>query len=337
MSELDPIEPLLTAAPRREPPITWQVAGSLAIHLGLLGLLLWPAVRTSLEALPPTPIEVELVAVEEQPSSVPPPSSATESASSEAPAAEQTASGEPSSTEAASSQPEPSSAEPSASEPPPSAQPSDAPSSAVEPPPSAPSQPEPVAESSGQIAPVPILRPVVVPVGSGDQPATDTSSAEGGGVAELTAETGDVAAGDTGGSGEGADSPAVLGELHVAQTFYLAEILNSASMANAREALKGLPHDKRVSQTCNIEAIGQVGNAGRGFTPDAVIAEAFSKATIAGTELTANGAIFRSEQKWYALAFDCTLNDALTEVTSFSYRLGPDVTEIVTTAQQPSG
>lgn len=335
MSDLEPIEPLLTAAPRREPPITWQVAGSLAIHLGLLGLLLWPAVRTSLEALPPKPIEVELVAVEEQPSSLPPPPSTSDSVSSEVPASEQAASGEPSSAEAASSQAEPSAVEPSASEPPPSGQPSEAPSSAVESPP--PAQPEPAAESSGQTAPVPILRPVVVPVGSGDQPAADPSSAEGGGVAELTAETGDLAEGDTSGAGDSRDNPAVLGELHVAQTFYLAEILNSESMAKARDALEGLAHDKRVSQTCNIEAIGQVGNAGRGFAPDAVIAEAFSKATIAGTQLTANGAIFRSEQKWYALAFDCTLNDALTEVTSFSYRLGPDVTDLVTKAQQPGG
>ena len=92
----------------------------------------------------------------------------------------------------------------------------------------------------------------------------------------------------------------------------------------------GLPHDKRVSQTCNIEAIGQVANAGKGFNPDAVIIDAFSKSTISGTRLTAAGAIFRSEQKWYALAFDCTLNDDLTEVAAFTFRLGPDVTSLVT-------
>jgi hypothetical protein len=128
-----------------------------------------------------------------------------------------------------------------------------------------------------------------------------------------------------------------MGELNVAESFYLAEILGSARMANAREALDGLPPDKRLAQTCNIEAVGQVGSMGRGFAPDAVIAEAFSPAVISGTRLVANGAIFRSAEKWYALAFDCTLSGDLTAVTAFSFRLGPDVTSVVARAQQTGG
>jgi hypothetical protein len=165
-------------------------------------------------------------------------------------------------------------------------------------------------------------RPLSIAVGSRD----DASSAEGTGDLELTAETGDLAAGDTAGSAE-------LGELTVATTFYFAEILSAEAMANARESLATLPHDKRVAQTCNIEAVGQVGNAGRGFAPDAVIADALSKSLLEGTRVLAAGAIFRSEQKWYALWFDCTLSADLTEIAAFSFRIGPDVTALVTRAQ----
>ena len=59
------------------------------------------------------------------------------------------------------------------------------------------------------------------------------------------------------------------------------------------------------------------------------MAEAYARSEIAGTRLAASGAFFRSEERWYGVAFDCTLSDDLTSVTAFSYRLGADVTEAV--------
>jgi hypothetical protein len=314
--ELEPPDIVPARAPGRERSIAGWVAGSLLLHAGVLAFLLWPTLRGALDALPPAAIEVELVAPSEAPSAEP------SVPSSEAPSSEASASEEPSSAEPPPSQEQPSAA--ASSEPPPET------ASSAEPPP-APSEPPP--ESTTPVAPVPMSRPITVSVGATDAPSAEASSAEASGITELTAETGEVAAGDAA-AADGSDSPAAEGELHVAETFYLAEILGSASMARARDALETLPHDKRLSQTCNIEAVGQVGSAGRGFTPDAVIAEAFSKAAISGTRLVANGAIFRSAQKWYALAFDCTLNDDLSAVTAFTFRLGPDVTELVAKAQQ---
>ena len=310
------------SAPPRERPIVWQIGASLAIHLGVLGFLLWPALRTALEAMPPAAIEVELVPVSDAPSEEPPPSSAvSEPASSEPPISD-----EPST--------EPSQAPAEPSQAPASEQPSEAQSSAVEPPSAAPSS---AGTPPPPPPPTPMPRPITVTVGSGAETSADPASAEESGVTELTVETGDAAAGDAAAAGDGtADTPA-MGELNVAQNFYLAEILGSTSMANAREALETLPHDKRLSQTCNIEAVGQVGSMGRGFAPDAVIAEAFSPAIISGTRLVANGAIFRSQQQWFAFAFDCTLSEDLTAVTAFSFRLGPDVTDVVARAQQNGG
>jgi hypothetical protein len=120
-----------------------------------------------------------------------------------------------------------------------------------------------------------------------------------------------------------------LGALHSAKRFYLEAMLSAPSMARAREVLKTLPREKRLSQTCNIEAIAQIGNAGRGFVPDVVMADAYAKSVMAGTHYTASGAIFRSEEKWYGVAFECTLSDDLASVTAFSYRLGADVTDAV--------
>jgi hypothetical protein len=309
------------SAPPRERPIVWQIGASLAIHLGVLGFLLWPALRTALEAMPPAAIEVELVPVSDAPSEEPPLSSAvSEPASSEPPISD-----EPST--------EPSQAAAEPSQAPASEQPAEAQPSAVEPPSTAPSS----AGTPPPPPPTPMPRPITVTVGSGAETSADPASAEESSVTELTVETGDTAAGDAAAAGDSTGDASVMGELNVAQTFHLADILGSASMANARETLENLPDDKRLSQTCNIEAVGQVAGMGRGFAPDAVIAEAFSPAIISGARLVANGAIFRSKQQWFALAFDCTLSEDLTAVTAFSFRLGPDVTDVVARAQQNGG
>lgn len=120
-----------------------------------------------------------------------------------------------------------------------------------------------------------------------------------------------------------------LGEPRNAERFYLETMLGSPGMARARAMLQTLPPDKRLAQTCNIEALAQIGYAGEGFTPDVVMAEAYALQRITGTRLVADGAIFRSGDKWFGVAFDCTLSGDLTTVTAFSYRLGADVTDAV--------
>ncbi|MDB5586401.1 MAG: hypothetical protein JWP26_1371, partial [Devosia sp.] len=120
-----------------------------------------------------------------------------------------------------------------------------------------------------------------------------------------------------------------LGALRSAKRFYLKAMLSVPSMARARAMLETLPPEKRLAQTCNIEALAQIGNAGEGFAPDIVMAEAYARSEMTGTRVAASGAIFRSGERWYGLAFDCTLSDDLQSVTAFSYRLGADVTDAV--------
>jgi hypothetical protein len=120
-----------------------------------------------------------------------------------------------------------------------------------------------------------------------------------------------------------------LGELRTAERFYLEAMLQQPGLARARDMLQTLPRDKRLSQTCNIEALAQIGNSGAGFAPDVVMTDAYARSELSDTGLSAGGAVFRSQDKWYGFAFDCTLSQDLTQVTAFSYRLGADVTEAV--------
>jgi hypothetical protein len=153
--------------------------------------------------------------------------------------------------------------------------------------------------------------------------AAETSAADE--TSALT--TTDPAAGDSvAEAGETPPPPSLKGALHAAKRFYLDAVLDAPAMARARQAIKKLPPEKRLVQTCNIEAVGQLGHAGRGFSPDAEVANAFVPPVAAGSSFTVKGGAFRSDGKWYALAYACTLSQDMDAVTAFSYRIGADVT-----------
>lgn len=349
MSELAPPEPTFPAPPRRSP---WALAGpmvSAMLHVGVLVLLLWQPPTGGAGAAPLTAIDVVLVpppepesasepAEEEQPGEKPAQETAEEEAAEELPEearVEEPAEPAPEQVAAAATTPPPEPAP--ARSPAPSAPPAAA---AETPPPEPPSEPatrqaapetaaepaEPVQGSgtaSERVAPIPLARPAVRGLTAPQSGPEQTVA--------VTADTGEVV--------EGAAPPAPsvepdlasleLGALRSAERFYFRELLDVPSMARAREVLETLPPEKRLAQTCILEALAQVGNAGEGFAPDVVMAEAYARAETTGTRLAASGAIFRSGESWYGLAFDCTLSDDLTDVAAFSYRLGADVTEAV--------
>ena len=162
--------------------------------------------------------------------------------------------------------------------------------------------------------------------------SVDASSAEDtDGVSELTASgAGEADANAAPGAADAAAAPPpITGALHVAKKHYLDAILDAPPMVKAREAINKLPPEKRLTQSCNIEAVGQLGNAGRGFDPDAVIADAFAKPVIdtARANVTVGNGAFRSKGKWYGIAYDCTLSKDLGAVKTFTYRVGADVTD----------
>ena len=354
---LPPIATPLDLPVRRDGRILATVAVSGVLHLLVLGWLLLPPASPR-EPEPPPAVNVDLVPPPSAPSSldlslsseVPQPSSA-ETPSSEdlpssdapasdgAPSAEQAPpSGAPASEEPAasaeaassgasaeepvsaaegSSAAEPSSAEPASTEPPSGESPS-------APLPSVAAASEPPASPP----PAPHSRPLIIPVGPSEASSAETASApDASNETSVLATTGP----DPGGavdeaSGEAVPVPPAADLLRAAKRFYSADMLDAPALAKVRAALKTLPPEKRVAQTCNIEAIGQIGNAGKGFLPDAVVANAFAKAEVTASSYTVGNGAFRSGKTWHAMAYTCTLSDDLSAVTSFAFHIGGDVT-----------
>lgn len=314
MSDVALPEPMLAEPPRRDAWIVWTALASVLLHGGVLAFLFWQPLPRSAEAPPPPAIDVELVtppepsdpAPEEDPIEKP----ATEPAEVTEPTVEPSTPETPPEAEVAKTEPEA-----------PAAAPAAAPSGA-EAATSAAAEPSQGIIDPSKVAPTPLSRPVR---GLTAQPGTPAEDATAPSDAADTAE-GAVAAAP---SAEPDVATLELGEPRNAERFYLEAMLSAPSMAAARDMIRTLPRDKRLAQTCNLEALAQIGNAGEDFAPDVVMAEAYALAEVTDTRLVANGAIFRSRDKWYGFAFDCALSDDLSAVTGFSYRLGADVTDAV--------
>jgi hypothetical protein len=351
----DAVPDSLTAGPPpRDRRIVVTAAVSVALHLTLIGLVLLPRLHLPEPAEPPA-VNVDLVPPE-QVSSIEPVSSSEmpssqELPSSEALSSELASSAEPSSAEASSeaaSSEIASSAEASSAAEQPSAV--SEPASSIAPPvpmarpiviPVGPS-----AESSQETSSVPDTSASEEPSSAetsaseeASSAASEESSADASSAASQTADASTLTTTDTGASdaiaqtssepveAAAADTkPIVSGALHTAKRFYLDAILSVPAMARAAEAIKKLPPEKRLSQTCNIEAIGQLGNAGKGYNPDALVADALAKPVMEGSSFNVLGGAFRSDGKWRAISYECTLSKDLTAVKSFSYRVGGDVT-----------
>lgn len=321
MSEVTPPEPTLTEPPRRKPWTVWGTMASAMLHVGLLAFFLWQPLPDSAEATPPAAIDVELVRPPEATSASEPPAEKPEEASAATAPPAKTTSDEPPPAEQ-SAAPTASAAEIS---PPETPSETAAPKTASKASATAASEPVRGSEtSSAEVAPIPLSRPRL-------KGLTAPASVPDEAVPAVTADTGEMAEGTAPPvpSAEPDVATLELGALRNAKRFYLKAMLSVPSMARARAMLETLPPEKRLAQTCNIEALAQIGNAGEGFAPDVVMAEAYARSEMTGTRLAASGAIFRSEDRWYGLAFDCTLSDDLTSVTAFSYRLGADVTDAV--------
>jgi outer membrane biosynthesis protein TonB len=335
MSELTPPEPTFPEPPGRNPWTPWGTMASAALHAGALAFFLWQPLPDLADAAQPPAIEVELVPPPEAVSASEPPAEvpeeeAEEPAPEEEPAEEASAATAPPA-EAVSSEPPPTEQAAAPTEAAAEMSPPETPSETAVPEtisePSATEASEPVRGSetaSAVVAPIPLARPRV-------RGLTAPESVPDEAISALTADTGEMA--DEAAAPVPSAEPDVatlqLGPLRSAERFYFEAMLSDPSMARAREVLETLPPERRLAQTCILEALAQIGNAGEGFAPDVVMAEAYAELETTGTRLAASGAIFRSGDNWYGLAFDCTLSEDLTRVTAFSYRLGADVTEAV--------
>lgn len=327
--------------------MAWTIALSAGLHLLVLALVLYPPLQP-LEAQAPPAVDVDVVT----------PSQMASLESSSAPQS----SAAPSS-DAASS--EPASAAPSALPPPTTsstAEPPSAPPSRPPPPRASPAKSSSASPTSSEapsgraVVPVGPAASVSEEDGSGEASADEASASDSAsgaptetaassvaadpiasllaveGVAkeDVASSTAEAAASASSVEPKSPSEPKPVGggTLHAAKRFYLKEMLTAPGLAQAKQALKTLSAERRLAQTCNIEAYGQTGHAGYGT--DAIIANAFAPPAISGTTYTVTGGAFRSGGNWYRLAYRCALSKDMTSVTSFSFHIGADVTAQMT-------
>ncbi|MGD9737770.1 MAG: DUF930 domain-containing protein [Bauldia sp.] len=112
-----------------------------------------------------------------------------------------------------------------------------------------------------------------------------------------------------------------------ATNLYAEAILADPANRRLRETMRTLEWSERIVQLCNIEGLEQIRLAEAGTMPDALISYAFAEPTLTGTTLEAEGGAFRSDRRWYAVRFSCTVSAELDRVTEFRFAVGDPIPE----------
>ncbi len=90
----------------------------------------------------------------------------------------------------------------------------------------------------------------------------------------------------------------------------------------AAKSLRKLDPDMRLEQICDMAAMQRI-SRGHQFQPDRAKSNIFSRPVHRGDMMTAEGAAFRSRDKWYRFSFTCKGTPDHLNIVSFSYKLGP--------------
>ncbi|WP_192798022.1 DUF930 domain-containing protein [Brucella pseudogrignonensis] len=108
-------------------------------------------------------------------------------------------------------------------------------------------------------------------------------------------------------------------KLKPAQQIYAKDTLADPRI---KQALGKLPKRDRMLQICGIEALEQVRHQRRNTFPDML---APSGGTVSGNSFSVRNGAFRSRARWYAIDFDCQLDDKAMQITQFSYAIGAEI------------
>jgi hypothetical protein len=92
----------------------------------------------------------------------------------------------------------------------------------------------------------------------------------------------------------------------------------------AVRGLSKLDPDMRLEQVCDMEAMARI-RQDRTFLPDRAKSNIFSRPIHHGDTMTAEGAAFRSRDKWYRFSFTCTGTPDHLNIVKFSYKLGSEI------------
>lgn len=90
----------------------------------------------------------------------------------------------------------------------------------------------------------------------------------------------------------------------------------------AIRSLRKLDPDMLLEQVCDMEAMQRITRDHK-FRPDRAKSNVFLRPVHHGDVMTADGAAFRSGDKWYRFSFTCKGTPDHLNIVSFSYKLGP--------------
>ncbi|KXF78993.1 hypothetical protein ATN84_04400 [Paramesorhizobium deserti] len=83
----------------------------------------------------------------------------------------------------------------------------------------------------------------------------------------------------------------------------------------------------RLEQRCDVEAMERIRDDPSRFSPDKVLAYAYSDPIVGTNSIRASGAAFRSNGKWFRLSFSCKTSPDHLKVLSFQYAIGSVIPE----------
>jgi hypothetical protein len=126
---------------------------------------------------------------------------------------------------------------------------------------------------------------------------------------------------------ETAKQPPAAHPMVQAKRFFSAAILADPRSRQALEGLSQLAADERIVQLCNLEAMEQVHRWRVDFSPDLLVAYATSDIVLAGRNLRADGAAFRSKGRWFNIKFGCAVAPDIKSVAAFEFQVGDEIPE----------
>ncbi len=124
-----------------------------------------------------------------------------------------------------------------------------------------------------------------------------------------------------------ATPPAPADGMKHATELFASGVLADPKNRQVRETLPLLEGTERIVQLCVIEGLEQLRSEKPEPLPDSISAAAFGPSILRGYTLEANDAAYRAAQKWYRLAFACTVAPNFAGVEAYAFKTGEIIPE----------
>jgi hypothetical protein len=119
--------------------------------------------------------------------------------------------------------------------------------------------------------------------------------------------------------------PEAASGMIVAKTMLSEKTLADPRSGQARRELATFADSERIVQLCNLEAMDQVEAWRSDFHPDRLVAYARSDVKMSGETIVADGAAFRSRNRWHDIRFKCQVTPDHAKVAAFEFQVGEPV------------